>query len=371
MVSNQVFVSVENLAPDRGTALTPVWVGFHNGEFDTYDRGRPASPGLESLAEDGNVAEISREFDLANFGETQGAVGEAPIQPGDTAGELFSVDSQEGGERYLNYAAMILPSNDFFIANGNPLAHEIFDENGNFIGADFIVQGSAVLDAGTEVNDEIPENTAFFGQSQPNTGDVEGGVIQSAEGFIEGGNILSSENFSNADFTAEGYDVARIRVLNAIVGDESDETIRGTSADDYISGLGGDDRLIGRAGNDIITGGDGNDYLAGRVGDDKLEGGIGDDTLIGGAGNDYLAGNEGNNLLRGGAGDDIYALDTNGLATIQGFGAGDRLQLGAGLQFEDLAFEQSNRNAVISVGEDAIAILRRTSVESLSADSFL
>ena len=190
-------------------------------------------------------------------------------------------------------------------------------------------------------------------------------------GFQEGGNILSSEDFANADFTTEGYEVARIRVLNAIVGDATDETLRGTSADDYISGLGGNDTLIGRGGNDIISGGNGDDYLSGRIGDDKLEGGRGNDTLIGGAGNDYLAGNEGNNILRGGAGDDIYVLASNGIATIQGFSEGDRLQLGSGLQFNDLSFEQNNRNAVISTDDGVIAVLRRTNIESISEASFL
>jgi hypothetical protein len=38
-------------------------------------------------------------------------------------------------------------------------------------------------------------------------------VVELAEGFIPGGPILSSEDFFNADFTAEGFEVARIRVF--------------------------------------------------------------------------------------------------------------------------------------------------------------
>lgn len=37
----QLKVIVENLAPEDGNFLTPVWAGFHNGEFDSYDRVRP------------------------------------------------------------------------------------------------------------------------------------------------------------------------------------------------------------------------------------------------------------------------------------------------------------------------------------------
>lgn len=32
-------VSVENLAPQNGSLLTLLWVGFHDGVFDIYDRG--------------------------------------------------------------------------------------------------------------------------------------------------------------------------------------------------------------------------------------------------------------------------------------------------------------------------------------------
>jgi hypothetical protein len=218
MSTQSVTVSVENLSPDNGAFLTPLWFGFHDGTFDTYDRGRPVSPGLESLAEDGDTALISQEFDLAGFGTVQGTIlGEdgtpGPIDPGETASFTVELDPSDPTSQFFNYASMIIPSNDFFIANGNEQAHPIFDEAGNFIGADFVVLGSNVLDAGSEVNDEIPANTAFFGQMAPNTGEPENGVVELAEGFIPGGPILSSEDFFNADFTAEGFEVARIRVF--------------------------------------------------------------------------------------------------------------------------------------------------------------
>jgi len=34
-----VTISIENLSPQKGTVLTPLWFGFHDGTFDTYDRG--------------------------------------------------------------------------------------------------------------------------------------------------------------------------------------------------------------------------------------------------------------------------------------------------------------------------------------------
>ncbi len=218
MATRQITISVENLAPQNGTLLTPLWFGFHNGMFDTYDRGRPVSPGLESVAEDGATGLISREFDLSKLGKVQGTIAgrdrtPGPVDAGEVATFTVQLDGNDPMSRYFNYAAMIIPSNDFFIANGNERAHEIFDEQGNFLGADFIVTGSNVLDAGSEVNDEVPLNTAFFGQQVPNTGVDENGVVQLAAGFIPGGSILSDPRFANADFKAPGYQVARIRVF--------------------------------------------------------------------------------------------------------------------------------------------------------------
>ena len=228
MPQTNVTVTIENLAPEGGTFLTPLWVGFHNGEFDTYDRGRPASPGLESLAEDGDTALISQEFSLSASGSLDGTIigaegaAAGPIDPGELASQTFILDSDDPNSRFFNYASMLLPSNDAFIANGNPEAIPIFDEDGNFIGADFIVYGNSVLDAGTEVNDEAEDSTAFFGQSAPNTGTDENGVVELHPGFAEDGRILSEDGssdnaiapFDNADFTEAGYEVARISIRN-------------------------------------------------------------------------------------------------------------------------------------------------------------
>ncbi len=210
-------ITIDNLAPTNGTAITPTWFGFHDGSFDLYNRGESVTTGLERIAEDGNVAILNEEFLAAGGGSVQGAIAgpagiPGPIDAGESTSFTVDLDAKAASSRYFSYASMLLPSNDFFIANGNPLAHRIFDDAGNFLGADFIETGADVLDAGTEVNDELAANTAFFGQQTPNTGVTEGGVVQVASGFIPGGPILSSPRFANADFTTSGYNVARFRV---------------------------------------------------------------------------------------------------------------------------------------------------------------
>jgi hypothetical protein len=211
-------VSIENLAPTAGNFLTPVWVGFHNGGFDIYDRGVSlvGFPGTESVAEDGATEQISAQFTRVGAGSVQATIPGAtgPIAPTQTATFDFDLDQVRNSGAFFSYASMIIPSNDAFIANGNPLAHRIFDGSGNFLGADFVVAGSQVLDAGTEVNDELPFSTAFFGQQTPNTGVDQNGVVETHPGFNPrgSGGILDSTRFANADFKAPGYQVARIRV---------------------------------------------------------------------------------------------------------------------------------------------------------------
>ncbi len=220
-----VRISVRNNAPQLGTFQTPVWLGLHDGTFDIYDSGQAASAALESLAEDGDASALETAFQTAAVGAGSATVGSAfttsggPLRPSEVTSTVFRVDPANANARYLSWASMVIPSNDAFIANGDPVAHELFDSMGAFTGTSFTVVGDDVLDAGTEVNDEIETagNTAFFGQIAPNTGTAEGGVIGVHPGFVAAmaGNILGDPMFSNADFKAVGYEVLDVTIEDA------------------------------------------------------------------------------------------------------------------------------------------------------------
>ncbi len=215
-----VHVTIENLAPANGNLLTPFWVGFHDGTFDSYNLGDAASAELERLAEDGNTAPLSGEFLASGAGVTDATIlgPGGPIFPGEVATMTFDLDPASAGDRFFSYAAMVIPSNDAFVANDLPGAHPVFDELGNFAGGSFLIMGSQVLDAGTEVNDELPANTAAFGQMTPDTGVDEGGVIQAHPGFLPAGSggILDDPMFAAAGFTQPGYQIARVTLSVAV-----------------------------------------------------------------------------------------------------------------------------------------------------------
>jgi hypothetical protein len=219
ITGTRVRVTVTNRAPDDGTFQTQVWGGFHDGTFDLFDAGSAASAALERLAEDGDPDPLLPDFAASGAGTTQGLIrgelGGPPgsLAPGETASRVFELDSSLPENRFFSYASMVIPSNDAFVANDGPTAIEIFDAGGNFVATDFTVAGGEVLDAGTEVNDELPANTAFFGQTTPDTGVPEGGVVLAHPGFLAPGmgGILDDPMFAGADFTAVGYEVLEFR----------------------------------------------------------------------------------------------------------------------------------------------------------------
>lgn len=249
-------ITIESLAPENGVGIAQTWFGFHDGSFDLYNLGETASPQLETLAEDGIVGIeplIPGLIDEAvafgaiptNFPTPEetvaGLFGASPAGVDGTQGIIFSDNRvppffllQNPGEtfsatvtidrdnisnnRFFNYATMLFPTNDGFIANDDPQEIEIFDENGNFIGAEIIVTGEDVLDAGTEVNDEDPTNVLYTLDVIGNSVD-ENGTIQPFPGFLaagEGGvldfTIDGEAIFANADFTVPEYPIARISV---------------------------------------------------------------------------------------------------------------------------------------------------------------
>lgn len=206
-------VTVTNLAEPGGLHFTPVFAGFHEGGFDGFDAGGSASAGLEALAEDGNNAPFLASF-LATSGRLgtniTGVTGLGPgiFTPGHTS--IIEIDGADPvAHRYFSYASMLLPSNDAFFGNDNPLARQVFDADGNFLGADFTILGRMLWDAGTEENDTLGAPFSTIGGTSTAT---LGGVVAPHGGldnFL--GTVLGNGVTLSSAFGAD-TPIARIQV---------------------------------------------------------------------------------------------------------------------------------------------------------------
>ena len=158
--AQQVQITVENITPDGGVALTPLFVGLHDGSFDVFDPGQVApANGIEQIAELGGVQQLSNTLADAQPGSVSDAVFSPDGPPPFSPGQINSLTLDASGNRFLNFAGMVVPSNDLFV--GNPEAIELFDESGNFVGpAEITLTGANVWDAGTEAND-VADGPAF------------------------------------------------------------------------------------------------------------------------------------------------------------------------------------------------------------------
>lgn len=208
-------VTITNMAPANGTCFTPVWLGFQDGAFDMFNVSEAVLSELESIVEDGDFSAFKEQFinsraslyDLVAGGET--------ICSGQTVEQTIDkLTVPIGVAFYLSYVAMILPSNDAFIGNDDPFTYKIFDTDGSFIPTEVNVIGTDVLDAGTEVNDELRENIPTLDQAAPNTGTAENSTVTSHAGFnaVGSGGILDIPFLDAADFTAANYHIMKLIV---------------------------------------------------------------------------------------------------------------------------------------------------------------
>ena len=181
-------VTFENLSDDTGLANTPVWIAAHDGAFDIGDLGAAASGfgGLELIAEDGDPSELVNRFANEGVGNDDvifapdGFAGAPVFEAGEVVTHDFMVDDTLASP-YFSFASMVIPSNDAFIGNLNPLAYRLFDNAGNFLGPQTIViYGSQIWDSGTVVND--PLGGAAFATAGGTSAD-EGGVIAQHTGL--------------------------------------------------------------------------------------------------------------------------------------------------------------------------------------------
>ena len=225
-------VTVEDLAPSEGVGFSPFWFGFHDGTFDTFTPGESASLQLEILAEEGisgpeffipGVLDAANSFGavLPEFEDTYAALFTA-TQPdgvqnivsspevlgflgGSIGSTVFEVNPTT--HSFFSYASMVVPTNDGFVADADPV--RLFSSEGNFISQQIDIFGSDVFDAGTEVNEETVETTPVslvdaaqffeaFSQGTP-----EGGAVRPHPLLLEPGQggFLDLPFYENADFT--------------------------------------------------------------------------------------------------------------------------------------------------------------------------
>lgn len=216
--ATQVRVTVENLTPAGGLYFTPVWVGFHDGSFDTFNAGDPASSSLEALAEEGDVSGIRGDFMVDAPGGQDGIVfapagfaGAPVFDPGEADSLTLTLDPVS--DRYFSFASMVIPSNDAFIGNSNPLAYQIFSATGVFTGPlEILVLGTAIWDAGTEVNDG--QGAAFLSLGGISTD--EAGLVGLHPGFpyaeILAGPTAAGTTIDPGLFSDPAYQLARLTI---------------------------------------------------------------------------------------------------------------------------------------------------------------
>ena len=221
-----VEVEVTNLFNTGGLALTPVWLGFHDGTFDSFDSGSTASTSLQALAEGGDVSGIVADFSATNISGQQavltasaGFPGAPVFEPGESATTAtFDINATDNG--YFSFLSMLIPTNDAFIGNDSATAYSLFDISNSFVGLDILILGDNVWDAGTELNTGY--GSPFLVGADAQAREDENGVVGQHAGLtvlagglsIFGGNTPAGYSIDQAaaDFTAQGFEVARITV---------------------------------------------------------------------------------------------------------------------------------------------------------------
>lgn len=159
-----ITATVQSLVPSNSVAFAPLRLGFNSGTFDAFDIGSAATAAIRTLAESGSGADWFPAFNAADPTAVTGTVG-GVLLPGMSASNSFTVDTDTNP--YFTFAAMVVPSNDFFIGNDSPTAYKLFDNSGNLSISTITIKARDIWDAGSEVFD--PAAAAFVGDASLRT----------------------------------------------------------------------------------------------------------------------------------------------------------------------------------------------------------
>ena len=189
-------VTITNIT--KGLQFTPILVATHRKSVAYFNLGDPASPELALLAEDGATGPL--EEALADTGAVRDTANSADVLPPGPPllfpGQSVTLRISAGrGFDRLSLAAMLLPTNDSFVA----LNSVNLPRKGS---STYIAVG---YDAGSELNDEICENIPG-----PVCNGVGASPDEDGEGFVH----VSSGIAGIGDLASDAYDwrnpVARV-----------------------------------------------------------------------------------------------------------------------------------------------------------------
>lgn len=216
----QIRVTVESTG---NLGLAPVITSFSDGSYDIFTPGQAASAALENLAETGFPGDFSPPQGGPLFGNNP----DPPIfTPGGSNSAVFTVDTTND---QFNFAAMILPSNDWFVGNATDLPITNLHTGG--IGTSISISLNSIYDAGTELEDfaQGPGNPIIMGLTgltfPAGDGGEDSGVDQN--GVVS---IVSNPDFSTFANAPAGLD-------NSLIDFDNIVTVTLTTVPEPSSGL--------------------------------------------------------------------------------------------------------------------------------------
>lgn len=191
--------------------LAPALLSFHDGSVDFFDTGSAASAGLELLAEVGDTSLL--QGSLAAGSDNVTIANGGPFFPGNSNTVTFDISDTN---TLLSFAAMILPSNDWFIGNNNAIDISSIITGG--LGATNTFDFGRVYDAGTEAEDFMysPGN-GIIGITTPATpGD--GTATTDVISLVDQADPFGSFANTSAGFDSTIFDFNAAGVGNTILG---------------------------------------------------------------------------------------------------------------------------------------------------------
>lgn len=190
-------VTVTNLT--QGQRFTPILVATHRKGVRLFELGQPASPQMETLAEDGDTGPMTALLrgmsDVLDVTDSGSLLPMGLLSPG---GSVTLRVRTQGAFNRISVAAMLIPTNDaFFALSGVEGAKENTQ----------VTLFSPAYDSGTEVNDEIcrpgePEGSIpgpdCMTPPPSGTGTVENSVVHVHPGIHGVGGGVSTSNLHPA-----------------------------------------------------------------------------------------------------------------------------------------------------------------------------